>query len=88
MKDNYLYAGIAFGVYLAIALFFVFNQRKHKRALCGSPTITGIQKLINEYFFSTSYKVDWETLEVSNSTGVCEHLKVEERKGRYYFNIA
>jgi len=55
------------------------------KTLASSPTIGGIEKMINEYFYSTSYRVDPETLEVSNSTGKRADLVVKKEGGRYKF---
>lgn len=55
------------------------------KTLASSPTIGGIEKMINEYFYSTSYRVDPETLEVSNSTGKRPDLVVKKEGGRYKF---
>lgn len=51
--------------------------------IASSGTIEGLEKLLNQYFYSTTFKVNSESLEVSNKNGVLPHLKVIYKKGRY-----
>jgi hypothetical protein len=53
--------------------------------ICTSPTKEGIIKLINEYYYSTTFTVNFETGEVSNSKGIVKDAKVQYKKGRYIF---
>ena len=54
--------------------------------LAISPTLAGIEKLINQYFFSTSIKVNPETLEITNSKGQINHFTIERKKGKFIFS--
>ena len=47
--------------------------------------IEGVGKLLNDYFYSTSYTYDG--VNVSNKNGVCTNIKVKHKKGRYYVEI-
>ncbi len=52
------------------------------RKLASSPTIEGAEKLLNQYFYSTSYKIS-EDLKVSNNKGIYEKVIIKKLKGRY-----
>jgi hypothetical protein len=61
------------------------------KVLCSSPTMAGIEKLINEYFFSSSYKLapiyttKAETYEIIGKYApLCGFIVRKERK-RYKF---
>ena len=55
--------------------------------IASSPTKEGIVKMINQYYYSSTFTVNFETGEVSNSKGILSGAKVEFKKGRYiYFN--
>lgn len=57
---------------------------KTKYATAGS--IEGIEKLINKFYYSTSYKVDPDTLQISGKNGILNNgVKVEFKKNRYIF---
>jgi len=59
-----------------------------KTKYATSPTIEGITKLINQFYFSTTFKVNPVTFEISNKNGVITSgVKVEFKKGRYIFGI-
>lgn len=52
----------------------------------GSSTTTeGVEKLLNEYFYSTSYT--FKEGIVSNSQGVCKNIEVTKKKNRFYINL-
>lgn len=50
------------------------------KLLLSAATIEGAEKLLNEYFYSTSYKI--QDNEVHNKNGRNENMKVEHKKGR------
>ena len=54
--------------------------------LATSPTLSGIENLINQYFFSTSIKVNPETLEITNSKGQLNNFTIEKKKGKFVFS--
>ena len=57
---------------------------KIKYATAG--TIAGIEKLINSFYCSTSYRVDPDTLQISGKNGILNNgVKVEFKKNRYIF---
>ena len=54
--------------------------------LAVSSTKEGIEKMINEYFYSTFYSVNLETGEVISSIkGTCENHKVIKKGKKIYF---
>ena len=53
--------------------------------LGSSTTIQGVEKLLNEYYYSKSYQVVKD--KVYNKDGVCPHIQVNKRKGRYYIEV-
>lgn len=57
------------------------------RLLASSPTVEGIQRLINRFWVSEHYRVDPETLALSHTTGraVPAGAAVEKRGTRYRF---
>lgn len=52
--------------------------------LAQSATKEGIEKLINQYFYSTSYQVK-EDLTIIGKKGILENFKVEFKKNKYIF---
>lgn len=55
--------------------------------ICSSPTKEGIVKLINQYYYSSTFTVNFDSGEVFNAKGKLNSAKVELKKGRYiYFN--
>ena len=57
---------------------------KTKYATAGS--IAGIEKMINRFYYSTSYKVDPDTLLISGKNGILNNgTKVEFKKKRYIY---
>ena len=59
------------------------SLKVNHKLLASSPTIEGIEKMINKYFYSTSYKVH-KDLSISNSKGLFTKVFVIFKKGRYY----
>ena len=57
-----------------------------KAKLATAPTIQRIEQIINQYFYSTTYKVNPDNLELTSSKGVNLNYFVEFKKGRYIFN--
>lgn len=57
--------------------------------LASSGTLKGLEKLINEFYFSTSYVVDEATLAVRNlkTNKVREGVRVVKRGRRYRFEM-
>lgn len=59
------------------------------KLLATSPTIQGIEKLINQFFYSEDYSINKETLLIENSkkdvTSINEWYSVSLKKGRYRF---
>lgn len=52
------------------------------KLIVSSSTVEGAQKLLNEYFYSTTYRIDPETLKVSNSMGDAPRFTVTVKKKR------
>ena len=53
--------------------------------VASSPTLNGIEKLINKYFYSYSYKVNESDLTISNKNGEFKKGIVKKEKNRYVF---
>ena len=53
-----------------------------KTLLASSGTKEGIEKLINSYFYSTSYKVS-DNLEIINNKGFYSGITIKKRKNRF-----
>jgi hypothetical protein len=55
--------------------------------LATAKTVVRIQAYVNEYFYSTGYRVDLLTLEISNATGavVPAGFFVQAHRGGYLF---
>lgn len=49
--------------------------------VASSPTLEGITKLMNRYFYTTSIRIDGES--IFNSIGKIEGYIVIQKKGRY-----
>lgn len=61
-----------------------------KKLLASAGTVEGIEKLINEFFMSSSWHVNPETLEVWNEKlgkGLRPGLSVVKRGRRYRFEM-
>ena len=56
---------------------------KNQNLLASSGSIKNLQKLLNEFYFSTSYKID-ENLNISNKNGPYTKVIAVEKKGRFY----
>jgi hypothetical protein len=52
------------------------------KTIASSPSIEGLTKLLNSYFYSTTYQIHPD-LSITNSKGVFDKLKVTQKKGRY-----
>ncbi len=57
------------------------------RLLASAPTITQIQAQINAFYYSTSWRVDPDTLAIVNDRGqsLPPSVRVIRRAGRYRF---
>lgn len=55
--------------------------------ILSSPTKEGVIKAINQYYYSSTFTVNFETGEVSNSKGILKGAKVSLKKGRYLFEF-
>lgn len=53
------------------------------KPIASSRSVEGLQKLLNEYFYSTTYRIDPDTLKVSNAVGPCPNIIVTEYKNRF-----
>ena len=51
--------------------------------ICTAPTIERIERLINQFFYSTSYKVNPDTLELTSSKGVNQNYLVKNEKNKF-----
>lgn len=58
--------------------------------LASSPSVDGIQNCINKYFFSENYRVDPETLKISNPgfpDKNFDKFRVIKKWSRYRFEV-
>lgn len=53
--------------------------------IASSGTKQGILKLINDYFYSSTYSVNFETGELKNRNGILANMAVKFIKNRYIF---
>lgn len=60
---------------------FKLNENSTQK-IASSPTLTGLEKLLNQYFFSTTYKIQPD-LTVTNSKGIFDKVIVKREKNRY-----
>lgn len=60
---------------------FKLNENSTQK-IASSPTLTGLEKLLNQYFFSTTYKIQPD-LTVTNSKGIFDKVIVKQEKNRY-----
>jgi hypothetical protein len=58
---------------------------KKQTVLASSPTKEGIINLINKYWYSKNYTVNFDTGEVIGLKGIMQGFRVREKKGRYQF---
>ena len=60
-----------------------------KQILSSSPTIEGLEKQINSFFYSLNYSVNKETLKIENTTKNTDTLNTQYfvifKKNRYQF---
>lgn len=52
----------------------------------SSPTLEGAEKLINEFYYSTTYRITDGI--VYNSKGVCDNIQIKKKKNRFYITVA
>ena len=52
------------------------------KKLASSPTLAGLEKLLNQYYYSSTYKI-LDDLTIINSKGVFTKVIVKKVKNRY-----
>ena len=50
--------------------------------ICSSGTLSGIEKMINSFYYSSSYKVN-EDLTIQNNKGLFSGIEIKKAKNRY-----
>lgn len=55
-----------------------------EKLLANSGTKEGLEKMINQYFYSTNYKID-DNLQVIGFKGVLSGYRVEFKKNKFRF---
>lgn len=55
--------------------------------IASAGTIEQLEKLINQYFFSTSYKIDGEKITNTKTGKTLDGYKVTAKKSRYRFEM-
>lgn len=58
-----------------------------KKLIASAGTIEQLETLINQYFFSTSYKVDGEQVTNTKTGKTLDCYKVTAKKSRYRFEM-
>ena len=56
---------------------------KNRNVIASAPNIKRLEKLLNEFFYSESYKIDNE-LNISNNKGTYTKVIAIKKKQRYY----
>lgn len=49
--------------------------------IASAPTIERLENLINEFFYSQSYRIS--EMKVYNSKGLCDNIEIITKKGRF-----
>jgi hypothetical protein len=52
------------------------------KKIASSPTLIGLTKMLNKYFYSTTYQI-FPDLTVTNSKGIFDKVVVKKEKSRY-----
>jgi len=50
--------------------------------IASSPTLVGLEKMLNKYFYSTTYQI-FPDMTVKNSKGIYNKVIVKKEKSRY-----
>lgn len=58
-----------------------------KKLIASAGTIEQLEKMINQYFYSTSYKIDGEQVTNTKTGKTLDGYKVTEKKSRYRFEL-
>ena len=58
-----------------------------KKLIASAGTIEQLEKLINQYFFSASYKIDDEQITNTKTGKTLDGYKVTVKKSRYRFEM-
>lgn len=58
-----------------------------KKLIASAGTIEQLEKLINQYFFSTSYKIDGKQVTNAKTGKTLDGYKVTAKKSRYRFEM-
>lgn len=58
-----------------------------KKLIASAGTIEQLEKLINQYFFSTSYKINGEKVTNAKTGKTLDGYKVTVKKSRYRFEL-
>lgn len=52
------------------------------KLIASSPTLKGLENILNKYYYSTSYTI-YPDLTITNSKGIFEKVFVKKEKSRY-----
>ncbi len=50
--------------------------------VASSPTLVGLEKMLNQYFYSNTYKIS-PNLTITNNKGVYDKVIIKKEKSRY-----
>ena len=63
----------------------MYIMKTTKQKIASSGTIEGLQKLINEFYYSTTCYI--ENMKVYNKNGIIENSLVDLKKNKYYYYL-
>jgi len=52
------------------------------KKIASSPTLIGLTKLLNEYFYSSTYQIHPD-LSITNSKGIFDKMTVKQEKSKF-----
>lgn len=58
-----------------------------KKLIASAGTIEQLEKMINQYFYSASYKIDGEQVTNTKTGKTLDGYKVTAKKSRYRFEL-
>lgn len=58
-----------------------------KKLIVSAGTVEQLEKMINQYFYSTSYKIDGERVTNTKTGKTLDGYKVTVKKSRYRFEL-
>ena len=64
------------------------ERKKIRQLICSAPTRPMMEKMINNYYYSNSYRIqDDGTVFNAKKNAVLDSVMVEQRRGRWRFGL-